>query len=54
MRTYIIQFQVNSKTLKMTVTANSPSDAKKSVQMQYAGQRVTIVNCKDTTTGYYC
>lgn len=54
MRTYIIRFQVNSKTLETTITARSPSDAKKSVQMQYAGQRVIILNCKDTSTGYYC
>jgi len=54
MRTYIVRFTVNGKTLETTIRAKSPNDAKRAVQMQFPGQRVAIVNCKDTTTGYYC
>ncbi len=53
MRTYIVRFTVNGKTMETTVRAQSPNDAKKAVELQYPGQRVAIVNCKDTTTGYY-
>lgn len=53
MRAYIVRFTVNGKTMEATIRAQSVNDAKKAVQMQYPGQRVSIVNCKDTTTGYY-
>lgn len=53
MRTYIIRFNISGKTFEITINANSPSDAKKAVQMQYPGQNVVILNCKDLKTGYY-
>lgn len=53
MRTYIVRFTVNGKTMETTIRAQSAYDAKKAVEMQYPGQRVAIVNCKDTTTGHY-
>ena len=53
MRTYIVRFQVNGKTYETQIRANSYSDAKKSVEMQYPGQRVVIINCKETSTGWF-
>ena len=51
--TYIVRFTVNGKTLETSITAANATDAKKSVQMQYTGQKVTIVNCKNLETGRY-
>ncbi len=53
MYTYVVRFTLNGKTLETTITAVSSVDAKKAVQLQYPGQRVAIVNCKNTTTGRY-
>lgn len=53
MRTYIVRFTVNGKTHEVTVSATSYSDAERLVKAQYPGQRVSIVNVKDTTTGWY-
>ncbi len=53
MRTYIVRFTINGKTMETTIRAQSYHDAKKAVELQYPGQRVAIINCKDTTTGYF-
>ena len=53
MRTYLVRFNINGKPFETGINANSSLDAKRAVEMQYPGQKVTIINCKDMTTGYY-
>lgn len=53
MREYIVRFMLNSKTMETRIRANSATDAKKAVIAQYSGNRVVILNVKDTTTGWY-
>ncbi len=53
MREYIVRFTLNGKTLETSVRANSYNDAKNAVKMQYSGERVAIINCKDMTNGHY-
>lgn len=53
MRKYQVKFTVNGKRTQQIVDATSYSDAKKLVQVQYSGNKVVIVNCKDLTTGYF-
>lgn len=54
MREYLVTFTVDNKRYQQTISASSPTDAKRAVQSQYNGSRVGIINCKDLKMGYYC
>jgi len=53
MRQHLVTFIVNNKKTEQVVSATGPSEAKRIVQDQYAGSKVTIVNVKDLKTGWY-
>ena len=46
MHTYRVEFRVNAKRSQQDVKALNSSDAKKLIQAQYAGQKVTVISCR--------
>ncbi len=53
MREYKIVFTVDGKRTEQYVNANSSTDAKRFVEMQYSNHRVSIVNVQDVKLGHY-
>lgn len=46
MHQYVCKVNVNGRSTRVTVTANSAGHARQLVEAQYAGQRVTVLETK--------
>ncbi len=44
MANYLVKFTVNGRRTEQVVAANSTSDAKKLIEAQYAGQKISFLS----------
>ena len=43
---WVVYFRVNGRRTEQTVSANSSYDAKKIIEAQFAGQKITFISVK--------
>ena len=53
MREFDIKFKVDGKETEQRVSAITATEAKKIIEQQYSGCKVTIINIRDLKTGFY-
>lgn len=53
MAEFRVAFTVDGRRAEQTVSATGPTEAKRLIQAQYAGSRVSIINVKNLATGCY-